>query len=107
MEKGGNLTVQTEYVKEKIPKRIKITISDTGKGISRDVLDKVFDPFFSTKTAGSGLGLTVAKEILKRHNGTIGIQSEVGKGTTFIVRLPIKAVDEVPDNGNEIKNISY
>ena len=87
MEKGGNLTVQTEYVQEKVPKTIKIAISDTGKGIPGDVLEKVFDPFFSTKTVGSGLGLTVAREILKRHNGTIGLRSEVGKGTTVTVEL--------------------
>ncbi len=87
MEKGGNLGVQTEYVQEKVPKTIKIAISDTGKGIPGDVLEKVFDPFFSTKTVGSGLGLTVAREILKRHNSTIGIRSEVGKGTTVTVEL--------------------
>jgi signal transduction histidine kinase len=87
MEKGGDLTVQTEYVKEKISNTIRIAISDTGTGIAGDILDKVFDPFFTTKTTGSGLGLTVAKEILRRHNGTIGVQSEVGKGTTVIVEL--------------------
>jgi len=89
MKKGGNLTLKTQYLKEKIPKIIKIVISDTGKGIPKDVLGKVFDPFFTTKTVGSGLGLTVAKEILKRNNGTIGIQSEVGKGTTVTVALTI------------------
>ena len=87
MEKGGNLTVQTEYSQEKVPKTIKVAIRDTGKGISSDVLEKVFDPFFSTKTVGSGLGLTVAREILKRHNSTIGIQSEIGKGTIVTVEL--------------------
>jgi signal transduction histidine kinase len=87
MEKGGDLTVQTEYVKEKTPNTIRIAISDTGKGIAGDILDKVFDPFFTTKTTGSGLGLTVAKEILRRHNGTISLRSEVGKGTTVIIEL--------------------
>ena len=87
MEKGGNLTVQTEYVEEKTPKTIKITISDTGKGIPGDILEKVFDPFFSTKTVGSGLGLTVAREVLKRCNGKISIRSEVDKGTTVTVEL--------------------
>jgi nitrogen-specific signal transduction histidine kinase len=87
MEKGGNLTLQTQYLKERIPKTIKITISDTGKGIPRDVLGKVFDPYFTTKTVGSGLGLTIARQILKRHNGTIGIRSEFGKGTKVTVTL--------------------
>jgi signal transduction histidine kinase len=87
MGKGGNLTVQTECVCEKTPKTVKVMISDTGKGIPQDILDKVFDAFFTTKTIGSGLGLTVAREIIKRHNGTMDIQSEVGKGSTVIVEL--------------------
>jgi len=89
MEKGGNLTLQTQYVQEMIPKTINITISDAGKGIPKEVLPKVFDPFFSTKTVGSGLGLTGAREILKRHNGSISIRSEVGKGTTVTVKLAV------------------
>jgi len=87
MEEGGNLTVQTECVCEKTPKTVKAVISDTGKGIPEDILDKVFTPFFTTKTVGSGLGLTVAREIIRRHNGTMNIHSEVGKGTTVIVEL--------------------
>jgi signal transduction histidine kinase len=87
MGKGGKMTVQTERVCEKTPKTVKVVISDTGKGIPQDILDKVFDPFFTTKTVGSGLGLTVAREIVKRHNGTMDVQSEVGKGTTVIVEL--------------------
>jgi len=87
MGKGGNLTVRSECVCEKTPKTVKAVISDTGKGIPEDIIDKVFDPFFTTKTVGSGLGLTVAREITKRHNGTMAIQSEVGKGTTVIVEL--------------------
>ena len=91
MEKGGNLTVRTEYVVEKTPKTIKIAIDDTGKGIPSDVIEKVFDPFFTTKTVGSGLGLSVAREILKRHNGSIDIQSQVGQGTTVTVELSVQS----------------
>ncbi|MDY6950611.1 MAG: response regulator [Thermodesulfobacteriota bacterium] len=87
MEKGGNLMAQTEGLCERAPKSVKAVISDTGKGIPEDILDKVFDPFFTTKTVGSGLGLSVAREIIKRHNGTMAIHSEVGKGTTIIVEL--------------------
>jgi signal transduction histidine kinase len=88
---------------------IELEFKDTGQGVSIENLEKIFDPFFTTKDVGhgTGLGLAISYGIVKAHNGTISIESEVGKGTTFIVRLPIKAVDEVPDNGNEIKNISY
>jgi len=87
MRSGGNMTVKTECVCEKTPKTVRVAISDTGQGIPEDILDKVFDPFFTTKTVGSGLGLTVAREIVKRHNGAMDVQSEVGKGTTVIVEL--------------------
>jgi signal transduction histidine kinase len=87
MEGGASLTVETQWVHEKVPQTVKVAISDTGKGISEDILDKIFDPFFTTKTVGSGLGLTVAREIIKRHNGTMHVNSEIGKGTTVIVEF--------------------
>jgi len=68
---------------------VEIRISDTGKGIPPDVLPKIFDPFFTTKGVGkgTGLGLSMAYNIIQRHKGTIDVDSEVGKGTTFIIRL--------------------
>lgn len=71
---------------------IDIEISDTGKGISPDVLTKIFDPFFTTKDVGkgSGLGLFIVHEIIEEHGGCIGVDSEIGKGTSFLIRLPIK-----------------
>jgi PAS domain S-box-containing protein len=70
---------------------VEIQISDTGEGIPPENLPKIFDPFFTTKDVGkgTGLGLHVAYSIVKRHNGTIDVKSEVGKGTTFTVRLPL------------------
>ena len=69
---------------------IEIKISDTGYGISRDDLSKIFEPFFSTKgQKGNGLGLAVIWGIIDNHNGSIKVESEVGKGTTFIIRLPL------------------
>ncbi len=69
---------------------IEIKISDTGYGINRDDLSKIFEPFFSTKgQKGNGLGLAVIWGIIDNHNGTISVESEVGKGTTFIIRLPL------------------
>lgn len=69
---------------------IEIKISDTGYGINRDDLSKIFEPFFSTKgQKGNGLGLAVIWGIIDNHNGTISVESEVDKGTTFIIRLPL------------------
>ncbi len=87
MPKGGHLRIITSHMSDPPPSRLRIEIADSGVGISGDVLDKIFDPFFTTKTISSGLGLTVSREILKRHNGTIKLLSEVGKGTTVIIEL--------------------
>lgn len=87
LQNGGRITLSTRYVPDPIPARIRIEVSDTGAGIPAEVLDKIFDPFFTTKTISSGLGLTVSREILKRHNGTISIVSEVDKGTTVIIEV--------------------
>lgn len=69
---------------------IEIRISDTGCGMSKDTISKIFEPFFTTKgQKGTGLGLAVIWGIIDNHNGTIRVESEEGKGTTFIVRLPL------------------
>jgi two-component system NtrC family sensor kinase len=69
---------------------VEILVADTGSGISNDDLPKIFDPFFSTKgQKGNGLGLAVIWGIIDNHNGTINIESELGKGTTFKIRLPL------------------
>jgi signal transduction histidine kinase len=66
-----------------------ITISDTGPGIPLDVQRRIFEPFFTTKTRGTGLGLAVARRVIEEHGGTIEIASELGKGTTFTIQLPL------------------
>jgi two-component system, NtrC family, sensor kinase len=72
------------------PKSIEIRVRDTGCGISAANLQKIFDPFFSTKGAkGTGLGLAVAWGIIEKHGGRIEVESEVGQGSTFRIRLPI------------------
>ena len=70
---------------------IKITISDTGKGIPEKNLSKIFDPFFTTKDVGkgTGLGLHIVYDIIQNHRGTIEVQSKVGEGTIFIIQLPV------------------
>jgi two-component system NtrC family sensor kinase len=76
--------------------RIKVSVSDTGKGISRDLIDKVFDPFFTTKPVGegTGLGLAICHKIVEEHGGDMDVESEEEKGTTFIIRLPANARDD-------------
>ena len=69
---------------------IEVVISDTGKGIPKDKIKYIFDPFFTSKIYGPGLGLTFTQRIIQEHNGTISVESEPGKGTTFTIRLPLK-----------------
>ena len=96
MPEGGVVEVSCENIadikKEAMPltgqKYIKITIADTGSGIPAKYIDKIFDPYFSTKQTGSGLGLAICHSIISKHDGNISVQSEVGKGTTFTIYLP-------------------
>ena len=89
MESGGTLTITTRIVKQN--DNVEITIADTGSGISEDDLPKVFDPFFTTKTSGTGLGLALVRKIIDHHEGTISIKSQLGKGTTVTIGLPIQS----------------
>lgn len=72
-------------------------VSDTGIGIPREILMRTFEPFFSTKTSGRGLGLATAFSIVDAHNGAIALASEVGKGTTFRIWLPVSKMASVPE----------
>jgi two-component system NtrC family sensor kinase len=89
MPKGGTLAVRTVREGE----MVMIHIQDTGIGIPEKIRDKVFEAFFTTKqkVKGVGLGLSVCYGIIKDHSGEIKIESEEGKGTTFIISLPIKS----------------
>jgi PAS domain S-box-containing protein len=88
MPKGGSLTVNSKKDKAGVV----LSISDTGEGIPDDVRSKIFDPFFTTRPQkGSGLGLSVTYGIITRHGGKIHCASEVGKGTTFYIWLPVTA----------------
>jgi len=70
--------------------RIEILVSDTGKGIPAEELKKIFDPFVTSKIYGPGLGLTFIYKIIQDHNGTISVESEPGKGTTFTISFPVE-----------------
>lgn len=88
MEQGGILRISTRLEDGQLI----VTISDTGKGISEEILPKVFDPFFTTKGAekGTGLGLWITQGIIERHGGIIQLSSKEEEGTTVEIRLPIK-----------------
>jgi signal transduction histidine kinase len=68
---------------------IKITVTDTGSGIPRDRIPELFTPFFTTKNEGSGLGLAVVHGIVTEHGGEIDVTSDLNRGTTFTLSLPV------------------
>ena len=101
MPNGGVLTISAsrksrQEVEDKINKTIQcdkvliVKIQDTGKGISSEDLPYIFEPFFTRKTQGTGLGLPISRKIVQEHGGEITVESEVGKGSAFTVYLPMK-----------------
>ena len=92
MEGKGSLTFKTGYLPEK--DRVRIDISDTGPGIPEHILPHIFEPFFTTKEEGqgTGLGLSLVYGIVENHSGRIKAMSEPGKGTTFIIELPLQPI---------------
>jgi PAS domain S-box-containing protein len=114
MPDGGKITVKTQRVflptdrargkesgvwskkeKDSEPSEefVEITFEDTGKGMSEEVKNKVFDPFYTTRSpGGTGLGMSISYGIITRHGGKIDIESEVGKGSTFTIRLPMRKI---------------
>lgn len=86
MPKGGILTVKTSYFIQ--DEEVSISVSDTGEGIPPKNLDRVFNPFFSTRTEGLGLGLTFTNHVVKQLNGRVVLESIFGKGTTVILYFP-------------------
>jgi len=103
MPAGGALTLRTRTVSagdfprragRPAPPAVEVIIADTGIGIPAEHLPRIFDPFFSTKGVGrgTGLGLAITRRIVEDHRGTIEVASEVGRGTTFTIRLPVEGV---------------
>ena len=93
MPNGGELTIEASPIisnslKEVKQNFIKIVISDTGRGIPSQIVHKIFDPFFTTKSKGIGLGLSITYQIIKKHGGTIKVESQWEKGTSFVINLP-------------------
>jgi two-component system, sporulation sensor kinase E len=88
---GGELTIDLRKTKTYPKKKfIKVEISDTGCGIEKKDQKKIFNPFYTSKEKGTGLGLSLVKKIISLHNGEIELESEINKGTTFKIYLPLK-----------------
>jgi PAS domain S-box-containing protein len=99
-EKGGRLDIRAADK----GKFVEVEFTDTGGGIPDDIKKKIFDPLFTTKAKGVGLGLSVCKSIIERHEGDIKVKSQVGKGTTFTISLPtekVLATSAVAKGGND------
>jgi signal transduction histidine kinase len=95
MDKGGELMIRTA----RRAGRAVIQVSDTGKGIPSERLPTIFQPYHSSRSGGTGLGLATTKKIVEAHGGAISVHSEVGKGTSFAIELPL--VDTAAEPGAE------
>ena len=95
IEKHGIIKIKTFSADNYVA----IQISDTGKGIPKGNIGKIFDAFFTSKEPGkgTGLGLSISYKIIEEHNGTIDVESEIGKGTTFTIKLPVKKYGEIEE----------
>jgi two-component system NtrC family sensor kinase len=94
MEERGTITIVTRRATDE--DAVEVVISDTGCGIPPEDIHRIFDPFFSTKPSGqgTGLGLSIAYGVVTSHNGTITVDSKVGRGTSFTIRLPIASAEK-------------
>ena len=96
-DSSGELMIRTM----RRPDRAVIQISDTGKGIPPEKLPTIFRPYSSSRSGGTGLGLATAKKIVEAHRGTICVHSEVGKGTSFTIELPL--ADTAPGTNETVE----
>jgi len=85
---------------------IRITVKDQGTGMSPDIYERIFDPYFTTKEVGSGLGLTTVFSIIKKHEGFTTVESEPGEGTTFIIYLPYGEITEEEEDTDSLPDIA-
>jgi signal transduction histidine kinase len=85
MTRGGTLTLQTGET----PENVWVSVTDTGGGIPEEQVSRIFEPFYTTKKKGTGLGLMIVQRIVRAHEGRIELESHVGRGTTFRIWLPL------------------
>ena len=77
------------HIENGIPQRVRVRVRDNGDGIPPEKIDRIFNPFFTTKETGTGLGMAISKKIVEAHEGKIDVVSEQGRGTEFVVTLPL------------------
>ncbi len=87
MREGGTLTMKTRF--DQSAHVVRVEISDTGRGVDPEVVDKIFQPFFTTKSKGTGLGLAISKRLVEAHGGRISVVRNTGGGVTFKINLPV------------------
>ncbi len=110
MPQGGELTIQATYEpspsmsassvegnEDRVKGEVCLSLIDTGSGMAPEILSRLFRPFFSTKPGGTGLGLATTRRIIRAHGGTLSVQSEVGRGTKFTIRLPALPPEPLKD----------
>jgi two-component system sensor histidine kinase AtoS len=93
MREGGTLSVATRQNGE----TVQLEISDTGRGIPDEQVKKIFEPFYTTKAQGLGLGMPYAKRIIEQHGGAISVNSRLGEGTTISIELPAAKKEAAAD----------
>jgi len=107
IDKSGEINIKIDYDDRR--NQLRISISDNGRGISKENLSKIFNPFFSTRDKGTGLGLALVRKIITGHMGHIEVESIEGKGTTLTITLPvdlkIEQVDEDSDQQPEMDSL--
>lgn len=96
MTDGGTLLLQTELVEEQEKEVVRVLIGDSGSGIKPEDLEKIFTPFFTTKTQGTGLGLAICQQLMEQQGGSLEVRSRLGEGTRVTINLPVSK-DAVPD----------
>jgi len=101
----GSGKIRVTLKKGKDPSFLEISLADTGRGIPQEDLEKIFEPFFSTKRKGTGLGLAIVHQIVENHGGNINVESREGMGTTFLITLPVSEKFGVPSSESGVKNL--
>ncbi|MCC7391812.1 hypothetical protein IT571_05580, partial [Candidatus Sumerlaeota bacterium] len=91
MPGGGTLSIRTKLSRDRsLGPCARIIVQDTGRGIPADVIPRLFEAFYTTRSGGTGLGLFISNKLIKRHGGKISVRSEPSEGTTFTVTLPLE-----------------